>query len=31
VLPKQSLFDFMNGTLNLMLDHVKVVQAMVGG
>jgi NADH-quinone oxidoreductase subunit M len=35
VLPKQSLFDFMNGTLNVMLDHIGSVQAtmqaMIGG
>jgi NADH-quinone oxidoreductase subunit M len=31
VLPKQCLFDFMNGTLNLMLNHITAVQAMVGG
>jgi NADH-quinone oxidoreductase subunit M len=31
VLPKQALFDFMNGTLNLMLNHITAVWAMVGG
>lgn len=31
VLPKQTLFNFMNGTLDLILKHVGEVQAMVGG
>ena len=34
VLPKQTLFDFMNGTLNAMLGHIRVaqdaMQAMIG-
>ncbi|MCK4659693.1 MAG: NADH-quinone oxidoreductase subunit M [Phycisphaerae bacterium] len=31
VLPKQTLFNFMNGTLDLMLEHLGQVQAMIGG
>ncbi len=31
VLPKQTLFDFMNGTLDRILEHMVQVQAMIGG